>query len=67
MLQRLTLALLVLGVLADYHNLAVALDNLALFANSFDGRLNFHYIIPFLSVLRTYYFFLQVIRPLEIS
>ena len=56
-----------LGVLADYHNLAVALDNLALFTNSFDGRLNFHYIIPFLSVLRTYYFFLQVMRPLEIS
>ena len=38
----LTLALLVLGVLADNHNAALALDDLALFAHGLHGRSNFH-------------------------
>ena len=33
-----------LGILTDDHGLAMSLDDLALFANSFDGRLNFHYL-----------------------
>ena len=37
------LTLLMLRILADYHDLTMSLDNLALFANSFDGRLNFHF------------------------
>ena len=32
-----------LRILADDHYLAVSLNDLALFANSFDGRLNFHF------------------------
>lgn len=40
---RLTLALLVLGVLTDDHNCTVSSDYLALFTNLFDGRLNFHF------------------------
>ncbi len=39
-----TLTLLVLGILTDDHGLTMSLDDLALFANSFDGRLNFHYL-----------------------
>ena len=38
----LTLALLVLGVLADNHNAALALDDLALLAHGLHGRSNFH-------------------------
>ena len=33
-----------LGVLADYHDFTMSLDNLALFANFLDGRLNFHFL-----------------------
>jgi len=32
-----------LGILANHHDLTVSLDDLALFANFFDGRLNFHF------------------------
>ena len=32
-----------LGILADDHYFAVSLNDLALFANSLDGRLNFHF------------------------
>jgi len=45
----LTLLLLVLRVLANHHDLTFSLDDLALIANLFDGRLNFHCFIPFLS------------------
>ena len=38
----LALLLLVLRIFANDHNLALALDDLALFANFLDGRLNFH-------------------------
>ena len=38
----LTLALLVLGVLADDHDFALALDDLALFAHGLHGRSDFH-------------------------
>ena len=52
---QLTLSLLVLRVLADHHHMAVTLDDLALFADLFYGRLNFHSIFP--------PFFLFVPRP----
>ena len=39
---QLTLALLVLGVLADNHNLTLALDDLALLAHGLNGRSDFH-------------------------
>ena len=39
---RSALALLVLGILADDHDLAMALDNLALLAHGLDGRPDFH-------------------------
>ena len=42
--SRLALALFVLGVLADDHNAAFALDHLALFADGLHGRFNFHFI-----------------------
>ena len=38
-----------LRVLANHHDLTFSLDDLALIANLFDGRLNFHCFIPFLS------------------
>ncbi len=44
-----------LRVLADHHHMTVTLDDLALFADLFYGRLNFHSIIP--------PFFLFVPRP----
>jgi len=44
--SKLTLSLLVLGIFTDYHNAAMALDNLALIADLFYGRLNFHSIFP---------------------
>jgi hypothetical protein len=38
-----------LGVLTDYHDTTLALDNFALFANFLDGWLNLHFVtIPFL-------------------
>ena len=38
-----------LGVLTDYHDTTLALNNFALFANLFDGWLNLHFVtIPFL-------------------
>ena len=43
---QLTLSLLVLRVFTDHHHTAVTLDDLALFADLFYGRLNFHSIIP---------------------
>ena len=51
----LALALLVLGVLADDHDFAMALDDLALFAHGLYGRSDFHVYPPYL--------LLQVIRP----
>ena len=41
-MPRLTLALLVLGVLADDHDFALALDDLALLAHGLDARSDFH-------------------------
>ncbi len=38
----LTLTLLVLGVLADDHDFALALDDLALLAHGLHGRSDFH-------------------------
>jgi hypothetical protein len=38
----LALSLLVLGVIADDHYVAVSLDDLALFADLLNGRLYFH-------------------------
>lgn len=38
----LTLLLLVLGVLADHHNSAATLDDLALLADRLDRRTNLH-------------------------
>ena len=38
-----TLTLFVLRVLTNDHDLAMSFDDLALFANFFDGRLNFHF------------------------
>ena len=42
----LTLALLVLGVLADNHDFALALDDLALLAHGLHGRSDFHLLLP---------------------
>ena len=39
---QLTLLLFMLGVLADYHDSALSLDNLALFAHGLHGRSYFH-------------------------
>ena len=39
----LALTLLVLGVLADDHDLAFSLDDLALLADLLDGRFHFHW------------------------
>ena len=33
-----------LRILADHHDLTMSLDDLALFANFLDGRLNFHFL-----------------------
>ena len=40
--QQSALSLLVLGVLADDHDLAFSLDDLALLADILNGRLHFH-------------------------
>jgi hypothetical protein len=45
LVRTLSLALFVLGVLADYHNLALALDDLALLAHGLDGRSYFHFCL----------------------
>lgn len=42
--MRLTLTLLVLGILADYHDFAFALNDFAFFAHGLHGRSNFHFI-----------------------
>ena len=42
----LALALLVLGIGANHHNAAFALDDFALFANGLNGRSDFHFQIP---------------------
>ena len=51
--QSLALTLFVLRVLADDHHAAFALDDLALFANRFDGRFHLHdwYLLQGLLVL----------------
>jgi len=38
----LALLLLVLGILADYHNMSLTLNDLALFADHFNGRPYLH-------------------------
>ena len=58
-LCRLTLALLVLGVLADDHDAALALDDLALLAHGLNRRSDFHYISSYL--------LLHTIRPRVMS
>jgi hypothetical protein len=50
-----TLLLLVLGVLADNHDAAFALDYLALFANGFHTRSYFHGGSPFASYRRNHF------------
>ena len=53
--MRSALSLLVLGVLADDHNVTFSLDDLALFADLLNGWFNFHGL-PYLShnyVLKT--------------
>ena len=46
----LTLTLLVLGVLADAHDFALALDDLALLAHALNGRSPFHDVASLLKV-----------------
>ena len=43
--NHLTLTLLVLGIFADNHNFALALDDLALFAHGLNGRSYFHFCL----------------------
>ena len=54
-----------LGILTNDHYAAFSSDNLALLADLFNGRLNFHCILPFLSIRLTIdaYLARQVIRP----
>ena len=66
------LSLLVLRILADDHDVAVPLDNLALFADFLDGRLDFHSYTTFLCFaeasrmrLEAQLFVRQVILPLD--
>ena len=42
----LALLLLVLGILADHHDLALAADDLALLADGLHGRTNLHALLP---------------------
>ena len=48
MVLRSALSLLMLGVLADDHNVTFSLDDLALFADLLNGWFNFHGL-PYLS------------------
>ena len=43
---QLTLLLFMLGVLADHHDAAFTLDDLALFADRLHGRTNLHVLLP---------------------
>ena len=54
---RLALTLLVLGVLADDHDATLALDDLALLANRFHRRSDFHLVLMVQFLAR------QVMRP----
>ena len=45
-LAPLALALFVLGIGANHHDAAFALDDFALFANGLNGRSDFHFQIP---------------------
>ena len=60
--RALALALLVLGVVADDHDAALALDDLALFAHGFHGRSDFHFFF----LLKVYFtenlFFKKIFR-----
>jgi len=40
----LALSLLVLGIFADYHDLALAADDFAFFAHGLYGRSDFHFV-----------------------
>ena len=51
-----------LGILADDHNAALALDNLALLADGFYGRSNFHVAASLLHPIDQF-LLRQVIRP----
>ena len=44
--MRLTLLLLMLGVLADYHDFTFSLYDLAFLADLLNGRFNFHLCKP---------------------
>ena len=46
LLAGLALLLLVLGILADHHDLALAADDLALLADGLHGRTNLHALLP---------------------
>ncbi len=61
----LALLLLVLGILADDHHMALALDDLALFTNGLNRRTNLHWEILLESCRGWGYALLrQVMRPL---
>jgi len=57
----LALLLLVLGVFADYHNMSLTLDDLALFADHFNGR---PYLHRWFLLFGIYDLLRQVMRPL---
>ena len=61
-MQLLALLLLVLGILANNHNAALALDDLALFADGFYGRSYFHCTASLLHPIDQF-LLRQVIRP----
>ena len=54
------LLLLMLGILADDHDAALALDDLALFADGFHRRTNFH---RYPLLIQDQFLLRQVIRP----
>lgn len=62
--QALALALLVLGIDADYHDATLALDNLALLTNGFYGRFDLHDAEPPLIIQDAPYLERQVMRAL---
>ena len=59
---KLALLLLVLGILANDHDAALTLDNLALFADGFYGRSYFHCTASLLHPIDQF-LLRQVIRP----
>ena len=51
--MRSALTLFVLRVFTNDHDFTMSFDDLAFLADSFDGRLNFHFLTPFLSEMFT--------------